>query len=303
MTTGVDRRALLMGASACGAAACAPGSEGVRPYRMLDLDLAALEARHGGRLGVSANSQNNRASATWRAAERFTYCSTFKLFLAAAALDRDHRTVRPLSWFYPVTQADLVVHSPVTERFVAQGQDMMVADMCAAIVEVSDNAAANVLIREMGGVEAFQAWYRSIGDEVTRVDRIEPALNGVEGELDTTTPQQAMANIGKLLTYGEEPILIRKNRERLEKWLVDSPTGPNRIKAAAPVGWTVGHKTGTSSAGPTNDIAILRGPDGDVVLLTVFFEAPASTTPEQRDAVVADAARMTLTTLGYEARA
>ena len=46
-----------------------------------------------------------------------------------------------------------------------------------AMVEISDNTAANLVLTRIGGPAAFTAFCRSIGDEKTRLDRTEPSLN------------------------------------------------------------------------------------------------------------------------------
>src|SRR5690606_21980500 len=99
----------------------------------------------------------------------------------------------------PVAVSDMVMHRPITETAV--GSTLTIEELCKAAVEVSDNPAANILIREMGGLEAWQAWYRTIGDQVTRVDRYETELNSaVSGDLrDTTTPEQFVANLDAVL--------------------------------------------------------------------------------------------------------
>src|SRR5690606_31183780 len=87
-----DRRTLLIGAGALtlggmALGACARATEPATAEPVvLDLDLSALEARHGGRLGVSVLTEGKRAD--WRGDERFVYCSTFKMYLAAATLLR-----------------------------------------------------------------------------------------------------------------------------------------------------------------------------------------------------------------------
>ena len=44
------------------------------------------------------------------------------------------------------------------------------------------------LIREMGGLDALRAFYRGIGDDSTRVDRLEPEMNRLDGDKDTIVP-------------------------------------------------------------------------------------------------------------------
>src|SRR5690606_25318450 len=50
----------------------------------VEAELAALEAKHGGRLGVFALDTASGKEIAHRAKERFALCSTFKLLLAAA---------------------------------------------------------------------------------------------------------------------------------------------------------------------------------------------------------------------------
>src|SRR5690606_17899731 len=193
------------------------------------LDLTSLEARHGGRLGVCASSAGQRVG--WREEERFAYASTFKLFLAACVLGRVQDGRAQLDRAIPVGERDMVSHAPVTGPAV--GSALTIAQLCKAAVEVSDNPAANILLRELGGLEAFESWYRGIGDAVTRVDRYETALNSaLPGDpRDTTTPAQAIANLERVM-FGDllEPELLKQ----LETWLLDSPTGAARIKAGVP---------------------------------------------------------------------
>jgi beta-lactamase class A len=42
---------------------------------------------------------------------------------------------------------------------------------------VSDNTAGNLLLANLGGPAGLTAYVRSIGDEITRLDRLKPELN------------------------------------------------------------------------------------------------------------------------------
>ena len=94
-------------------------------------------------------AMQGRSVAEWRATERFTFCSTFKLFLAAATLERVQRGEERLDRLITVSESDLVPHAPVTGEAV--GNEISVETLCQGMVELSDNPAANILIREMGG--------------------------------------------------------------------------------------------------------------------------------------------------------
>ena len=192
----MKRRSVIAGFGALGLAGCGLSVRFDRPF-----DLSDLEQRENVRLGLAVRQGADQMS--WRATERFTYCSTFKLFLAAATLERVARGEERLDRAVPITSEDMISHAPVTGPAV--GETLTIEALCQSTVELSDNPAANILIREMGGLDSWRNWYRSIGDSVTRVDRLEPELNLVDGERDTTTPDQAVANMARLLA----PALMR----------------------------------------------------------------------------------------------
>lgn len=290
----MDRRSLLTGLAALPLAACASEQTSPAPtLRDLHVDFAGVEARYGGRLGISVRS--GRDMVEWRADERFTYCSTFKLFLAAATLERVQRGEERLDRTVPVAADDIVFHAPVTGSNV--GGAMTVEALCQATVDVSDNPAANILIRELGGLDAWRGWYRSLGDQVTRVDRLEPALNAVGDNRDTTTPEQTTVNLGRLFGAGANR-LTPTSRTLLLRWLIDTPTGPNRMKAGVPSAWRVAHKTGTSSQGPVNDIGMLFSPAGEPFAVAAYWHGSETDDFTAGDTAIAEATRMALSALG-----
>lgn len=202
-----DRRKVLLGAGALMLSACSREVEAVEaeveaPAQTLDLDLSDLEARHGGRLGLAIAS--GASNAAWRGDERFVYCSTFKMYLAAATLLRVQAGQERLDRAVPITAADMINHAPTTEKAV--GSTLTIEQLMQATVELSDNPAANILIREMGGLDALRAFYRGIGDDSTRVDRLEPEMNRADGDKDTITPIQSVQNISRLLVSPETPL-------------------------------------------------------------------------------------------------
>ena len=290
MPMGTDRRSVLTGLGALGLMGCSPL---VGETLSFSREMQALEARHGGRLGLALSTGGRRFA--YRPDERFVYCSTFKMFLAAATLLRVQAGEERLDRAIPVTQADMVNHAPVTGPAI--GGTLTIEQLMKGTVEVSDNPAANILIRELGGLDAFRAFYRGIGDTDTRVDRLEPEMNRLDGDKDTITPVQSVANIHRLLVSSETP-LSAASKTLLMRWLVDTPTGMGRIKAGVPAGWTVAHKTGTGGYGPVNDIGVLYPPTGDPIVMAVYFHATRESTDAQREAVIADATRIALSALG-----
>ncbi len=294
----MDRRVVLGGLSALGLIGCARQGEASAPQiapapSPEPLDLSALEMREGGRIGVFARDLDSNRSLTWRGDERFVYCSTFKMYLAAATLLRVQSGEEQLDRQIPITRADMINHAPVSEPAI--GSTLSVQRMMQAVVEVSDNPAANLLLKALGGIAPMQAFYRGIGDQTTRADRFEPEMNRLDGDKDTITPAQSAANLHSLFIDDASP-LTRDNRGRLLDWMFASPTGAARIKAGVPEGWRVAHKTGTGGYGPTNDIGILYPPSGAPIVIAVYYHA--ATDDPKNEGVIAEATRIVLNTLG-----
>jgi beta-lactamase class A len=107
--------------------------------------------------------------------ERFAFCSTFKVILASAVLANSARSPGLLERTLHYTQSELVAYSPVSSQHVATG--MTVAALCEAALQHSDNSAANLLIKLVGGPAAVTAYARSVGDTTFRLDRWETSLN------------------------------------------------------------------------------------------------------------------------------
>lgn len=279
----VTRRTLLL------AAATAPLSTIAFPTLAAPAAVngfAAIERDLKGRLGVAVIDLATGKVAGHRLDERFPMCSTFKAVLAAQALARDAREPGFLEKRLHYAKADLVSHSPVTEQHVAQG--MTVAQLCAATVQVSDNTAANTLMKELGGPAALTAFARGIGDKAFRIDRWETALNtAIPGDdRDTTTPQ-AMARTLQALLAGDA--LPPAQRQTLKEWMIATSTGDRRIRAGVPAGWQVGDKTGTGAYGVTNDIGIAFPPGRAPVVIVVFTHQPEKDAKSREDSVAAAA--------------
>jgi beta-lactamase class A len=282
------RRRLLCGTAALAAWPHLAQSQTVRDATAARTQLQGLEADFGGRLGVFVIDAGSGEQLGHRADERFPFCSTFKMMLAAAVLSRSVREPLLLQQRLAYSKRDLVSYSPVTEKHIGAG--MAVGDLCQATVQLSDNTAANVLMKRLGGPAAVTAFARSIGDETFRLDRWETELNtALPGDLrDTTTPEAMGRSLHKLALGDALPAL---QRDQLQTWLRGSTTGAERIRAGVPADWQVGDKTGTGAHGTANDIAVLWRPHRAPLVLAVYTTQPAQDA-KPRNAVLAEAARV-----------
>jgi len=268
------RRAVL---AALATAAVAPLE--ARRQDATALALASAEKAVGGRLGVCILDTGSGRLVGQRLDERFAMCSTFKLALAAMVLREADAGRLSLDERVVYTKADLLFTSPVTSAHVADGH-MTIAALAEAAQTTSDNAAANLLLRRLGGPAAFTERLRAAGDTVTRLDRLEPTLNVVVpgDERDTTSPRAMATLVAKYLTTN---YLSAASRDRLIGWMVATTTGQKRLRAGFPAAWRVGDKTGTMQADETtdkvNDIAIAWPPGRAPIVVTAYYDSARKT--------------------------
>lgn len=261
---------------------------GIRAATAQDADLektfAGIEKKTGGRLGIAVSDPGTGLKATLNGDDRFPMCSTFKLLIVAAVLSRVDKGDETLSREIPVPKDAILDYAPVTEKHA--GGVMSLSDLCAAAMVWSDNTAANLILESLGGPEAATAFVRSLGDEVTRIDRKEPEANdfGPDEVRDTTTPNAMLGNLDKLFV-GDA--LTPLSRDRLTEWFVACETGKTRLKAGLPETWRVGDRTGTGPHGTSNDLAV-AWPHGAQPILIAAYLTGSKLDESGRDAALAD---------------
>ena len=283
---------LVLGATGMTLAGCSSTPSRKATDHVLNTrELAALEARTGGRLGLHMLDTGTGFEAGWRSQERFAMCSTFKTLLVAHVLHEAQNGRLDLGRKYVYQQSEVVSWSPVSEKYAGADAGMTLQQLCEAAVVVSDNTAANLLLTASGGPAGLTSWMRELGDSLTRLDRNEPDLNtAIAGdERDTTTPAAMSRTMQKLLLGN---VLTDAGRAVLQQWLLASRTGDKRLRAGMPKDWKIGGKTGSGDNGTANDtLLIWPKPDAAPLLVTAFFTRN-TLEPAQRDEVLAKAGQI-----------
>ncbi len=250
--------------AACGRAFGVPGPDPADPGRVCDR-LDELERQYNAYIGLFAADIGTGRTVARRDGDPFAMCSTFKTYAAARVLQKAQRGEVDLPQAVFIDPGVLLPNSPVTAA--QAGQTMSLAQLCAAALQHSDNAAANLLLQAIGGPPAITDFARSIGDDRTRLDRWEIDLNtAIPGDLrDTSTPRALGLGFQNLLTG---TVLGDSQRRQLNDWMRGNVT--SSMRAGLPSGWTTADKTGTGDYGSTNDIGIAYGPNGQRVLLALM---------------------------------
>jgi beta-lactamase class A len=272
----VARRALLLQIPAL--ALCAPA--------LADMGyMAALENRLGARIGVYAMTASGQRLYSYHANEWTAMCSTFKLPLAGAVLSRVDRNAESLDRTIALSASDLLPTSPITSAEAGKGQ-ISIDRLVTAALETSDNTAANLLLKNLGGPDAYTRWLREIGDPSTRLDRYEPELNSalLGDQRDTTTPKTICETTRRLL-FGD--VLSEPSKQKIIKSMVASTTGRNLIRAGMPAGWRVGDKSGRGGNGLTGNVAVIWPPDQEPVIMAIYI-ADCAAPLVAREAAIAE---------------
>lgn len=259
-----------------------------RSFDALPAALARLEQANGGRLGVAVLDTASGERAGYRADERFPMCSTFKFLLASAVLQRVDRHQETLGRAIAIPAKPLLFNSPLTEP--SAGATMTIAALCHAVLTRSDNTAANLLLESIGGPSGITRFARSIGDTVTRLDRMEMSLNEslADDPRDTTAPT-AMADDLRSVLLGNG--LSSASRDQLTAWMSANLTGLEQLRAKLPAGWHAADKTGSNGKHTSNDIAVLWPVDKPPIIIAAYItQCPG---PESgRAAILADIGRL-----------
>ena len=267
------RHLLIAGAALTAAAACGHKqsytpprlSDPAEPLPPLDDRIGLLEKRDNAFVGLYGLNLESNATVAHRDNDMFAMCSTFKAYLAARVLQKAQRGELVMTDTLYVDPAKLQPNSPISAP--RAGGRLPLDELCRAVLQRSDNTAANMLLRAIGGPTAITEFARSIGDEHTRLDRWEIELNSaLPGDpRDTTTPHAFGGGIRAILT-GD--VLDEAHRRQLEDWMRGNVT--SRMRAGLPPGWTSADKTGSGDFASTNDIGIVFGPSGERILLAVM---------------------------------
>ncbi|GHC63327.1 class A beta-lactamase [Neogemmobacter tilapiae] len=247
---------------------------GPDPIDALGDTIRALEKRLDARIGLFLRDSGTGWEWAHRPDERFLMASTFKSVLCGAVLERVDQGQITLDEGLDIRAGEIHGHAPVTENRV--GESLRVDELCLATLDQSDNGAANLLIDRLGGPEEVTAFLRRIGDETTRLDRKEPALNlFAPGDPRDTTSPRAMAQTWETLLLGD--VLQPESRALLAGWMsLGGVTGP-LLRVHAPQDWAIADRSGGGRSHTRNIVAMITPPGRAPWFVAIYLsDTPAN---------------------------
>ena len=277
-------------------------------------------------VGVSATHIESGRTVSVRGGEGFPMASAVKIPFAVQLMNLVEQGKTSLDKMVTLAPHDLHPGSgTLTELFFHPGVSLSLENYMELMLAISDNSAADVVLKEGGGPAAVTARMKALGLPGIRVDRNIALLvsdwsgaknlppesewtremfdklydavpdaehlrarraNWVDPR-DTATPDD-MTRL--LVRIWKKDLFGAKNAEVLLGMLERCQTGKARLKGLLPAGTPVAHKTGTLG-GIADDVGVITLPgDAGHVAISVFTKA-SSKPGEVSEKAVAEVAR------------
>ncbi len=306
----------------------APGEDA--RIRTLKSELDRIADASDGTLGVSIVEVASGKSVSHQGGEPFPMASVFKLPVAVVLLSRVDAGALTLDEKLPVTRGDLRPRGPVFDRW-KPGVSLTVGELLDDMMVASDNSAADLLVRRLGGTKAVREGLSALGLSGIDVKETElqmwllsDGVTEVPADL-RMTPEALKAHVAKVplgdrkkaeQAYEKRPgnvgtpealtrLLVRLEKrellspastDRLLSAMSRCATGDKRIRSGVPKGSEVFDKTGTIGR-CANDVALVRLPGGPTLAISVFLRSSYLGEAE-REAVLAQVARAAASAFG-----
>jgi len=316
------RRQVLIGAAAAvGLAGCGRSktltvstTPALDMRRLNAAGAAFAERARPGVLGAALVNLESGEAWSVNGARPFPMQSVFKAVLAAAAFaEVDARRLSLDEPFVLTGEMLSPPYSPIAAAWPAR-RDYTAAELLTAAVAQSDNTAADVLMKRIGGPGAVNGWLDQNRLTEIRIDRYEremqmesvglpsfraawrgaPAFAQVKNEVpparrldamrryladprDTATPR-GMATFLQRLYSGE--LISGVSTEHLLRIMTEGVSAPKRLIAGMPGRATLAHKTGTGVYDQgimpvCNDVGLVTLKDARVYAIAVFLAGAA----------------------------
>lgn len=203
--------------------------------------------------------------------------SVYKFHLALAVLHKVDEGRFSLDQKIRITKQDLLpdTWSPLREKYPDGNVDLPLSDILAYTISQSDNNGCDILFRLAGGTKEVEEYIHGLGILDVSIKTTEEEMHKA-WEVQFTNWTTPSAAVQLLELFYRRKLLSSSSSDFLWKIMVETSTGPKRIKGNLPAGTIVAHKTGTSGrdesgvAAAVNDIGIVALPDGRHFALAVF---------------------------------
>jgi len=228
----------------------------------------AIEKQLDARIGVSIYDATRNHLWHYNGDTRFPLMSTFKTLACAKLLADVERGLQSFDTSSVITTNAIISWSPITEQLV--GESISLIQACAAAMTMSDNTATNIVLTGINGPKALTQFMRSIGDDVTRLDRVEPDLNEALNDdiRDTTTPNAIVKSL-HLLLFGN--VLSENSKALLKQWMIDNKVADSLLRSVLPESWSIADRSGAGGSGSRGITAMVWSDERPPLMISIYI--------------------------------
>jgi len=244
----------------------------------LQKDIETILKDKNASVGVSIYDFSTKKSFGINQDKYFPMQSVFKLHIALAVLDLVDRGQLSLSQKIYISKERMQPewYSPLRNKYPQGNVELTLSEVLKPTVSESDNVGCEVLLDLIGGPKMVDDYLKKIGMKDVQVKHNETVMQASwEPQFDNYSSPNSAVELLKALR--NEKILSSKSRLFIQKLLLETSTGPNRLKGLLPKGIVVAHKTGTSGTNKqtgeiaaVNDIGIVTLKNGKQFGIAVF---------------------------------
>ncbi|MDR3669235.1 MAG: class A beta-lactamase [Holophaga sp.] len=201
--------------------------------------------------------------------------STFKFPLALAVLQQVELGKLQIDQPVRFRKSDRsATFSPLQDEFPDADVDVPLRKLIKLTIEASDNTAADIQLRLIGGPAVLQHYLDSLGLSAIHQQDSEHALHRNQ-KLQYRNYAEPAAMVALLRLFADHSPINQEHTALLTRWMLETTSGPKRIKGLLPAGTPVVHKTGSSGVErgmipATNDVGLITLPDGRRLAMAVF---------------------------------
>lgn len=247
--------------------------------QIIQQQIEAIAAEGRGRIGVAAMDLDGGGQIFVNGDMPFPMASTAKIAVAATFLEQVEQGNFRLDQQFPMMVRVRETGTASPQAPLRAGDVFTAQSLMELMITRSSNEATDGLLQVVGGFHNVNRWLARNGISGQRLDHTMATLVRDDGRvdpakvIDTRTSSTPRAMIALLAAIDRGGVLSPESRAVLLDTMTRTSTGKTRIRAGVPEDTLVAHKTGTL-AGVTDDVGIIRMPDGRHLAVAFFVTGP-----------------------------
>jgi beta-lactamase class A len=263
----------------------------------LQRQIHSIAADAHGKVSVACSLPDSSLNCDLNPQARPPMQSVFKFPLAVTALHLVEQGKLSLDQSIRFLPSDRILphtHSPLQDKYPEANVNVLLRELLGLAVSQSDNVAADIVLRTIGGPAIVNDYMDSIGVSGFHLEDGEDGLaRDVAAQYrDWFEPAGAVQLLRRISDHSP---VTPEHTQTLLQWMQETPNGALRIKGMLPPGTIVMHKTGSSGTREgvtfaTNDIGLITLPDGRRLAIAIFV-TDSRAGEDARDAVIARIAK------------